>query len=349
MPGRTPRLPLPGRVRRTFRAWSEPEGFRRLSIALAVLLWAIIPSGAAVRLTGSGLGCPRWPQCDDSVVPAHDHHAWIEFTNRLFSALVIVVAIVAWLAARRMPGRPADLRRLALAVALMSIGQIPLGAVTVAFDLHPLLVGSHFLLSMLALTAGILLALRAHDVARGIARGTDRALGVPAALAALALAVVVVTGVLVTASGPHSGDRGVLNRIWALDQAAYVHVRAVVAFGIVAGLVGVAMWLRARAGRRIDRATWCFVVATVPLIGAQVAIGEIQWRTGLPWQVILAHVSVAGLLWAVALVATWRLARPAEAQERRSERDWQGTHLSASGSASSRRSGMASPQSTHSP
>ncbi|MEW6582824.1 MAG: COX15/CtaA family protein [Actinomycetota bacterium] len=349
MPGRTARLPLPSPARRVWRHWTSPQGFRSLAIAVAALLWAVIPSGAAVRLTGSGLGCPEWPHCEDSIVPAADHHAWIEFTNRVFSAAIILLAIVAWFAARRLPGRPVRLRRPALASAAMTVGQIPLGAVTVAYDLHPLLVACHFALSVLALSAGVVLALRAHDAARGVVRGTDRGLGVPGAVTAAALAVVIATGMLVTASGPHSGDRGVLDRIWALDEAAYVHVRAVIAFGALAALLGALIWRRVRAGLVLDRATRVTLAAAAPLIGAQVALGEIQYRSGLPWGVILVHVGVAGLLWIAALVAAYRLARPAEGQERRSARDWQGTHLSASGSASSRRSGMGAPQSTQSP
>jgi cytochrome c oxidase assembly protein subunit 15 len=303
-----------------------------------------------VRLTGSGLGCPKWPQCD-SVVPAMNHHAWIEFTNRMFSAVLIATTIVAWFAARRLPGGPASLRRPALAAALMSIGQIPLGAVTVAYDLHPLLVASHFLLSVLALCAGLLLALRAHDMARGITRGTDRGLGVPGIATALALGVVIVTGILVTASGPHSGDRGVIQRIWALNEAAFVHVRAVIGFAVVALILGVLIWRRVRAGGTIDRLTKGIAIAAAPMVAAQVIIGEVQYRTGLPWGVILVHVSIAGLLWCAAFVAAWRLAKPAldVSQERLSTRDWQGTHLSASGSDSSLRAGIGSPQSTHSP
>jgi cytochrome c oxidase assembly protein subunit 15 len=336
-------------LRRGWDRAATPEGFRPWAISVFALLWAIIPSGAAVRLTGSGLGCPQWPQCEDSIVPATGAHAWIEFTNRIFSAAVIAIAVLAWLAARRLPGRPRNLRRPALFAAAATIGQIPLGAVTVKFDLHPFLVGSHFLLSILALAAGALLALRAHDLARGIERGRDHRTGGLAALTALSLGAVIVTGVLVTASGPHSGDRAVIHRIWALNEATYVHVRAVIAFACVAAILVLWTWRAALRGRAIDPLARRLGLATVPLVGVQVALGEIQYRTQLPWQVILAHVAVAGLLWASTLVVTWRLARPETVQARRSARDWQGTHLSASGSASSLRSGMPSPQSTQSP
>jgi cytochrome c oxidase assembly protein subunit 15 len=345
-------VPVPARLRLAWARALAPEGFRTLAITAAVLLWAVVPSGAAVRLTGSGLGCPEWPHCEDTIVPASSHHAWIEFTNRVFSAGVILACVCAWLAARALPGRPAALRRPALAAAAATLGQIPLGAVTVAYDLHPLLVGAHFLLSIAALAAGVLLALRAHDAARGIARGRDRRSGALAALVTLALGTVIVTGALVTASGPHSGDRGVIDRIWALDEAAYVHVRAVIAFGAAVALLSLWVWRSAARGAAVDPLARVVGLMAIPLVGVQVALGEIQYRSGLPWGVILAHVGVAGLLWAATLVVAWRLARPALAgadQPRRSALDWQGTHRSASGTASSRRSGIGPPQSTQSP
>lgn len=342
-----PRLPLPPPVRRSFDRASTPAGFRRASFALLFLLWAIIPSGAAVRLTASGLGCDAWPNCEEgSLVPAADANAWIEFTNRLFSGGVIIFAVLVWLAARQLRGRPKGLRGPALLTVVCTVGQVPLGAVTVEFDLHPVLVGSHFLLSVVALAIGTLLAVRAHDHAVGAHRTFDRSLAAPAALTAVALGAVLVSGVLTTAAGPHSGDRGAIDRIWALDEAAYVHVRVVIAFSCMAALLAVLAWRAHRRGPAIDAFTRRLGIATIPLLGLQVALGEIQYRNGLPWGVILAHVSIAGLLWVATLVVTWRLPR---AQERRSARDWHGTHRSASGMASSRRSGIAEPQSTHTP
>lgn len=345
-----PRLPLPGPIRRRLDRTATPAGFRTAALALLFFVWAIIPSGAAVRLTASGLGCDDWPNCEEgSLIPAQDANAWIEFTNRLFSGAVIIFAVLVWLVALRLPNRPSGLRAPALLVVACTIGQVPLGAVTVEFDLHPVLVGSHFLLSVVALAIATLLALRAHDHARGVSRGGDRRMGALAALTAACLGGVIVTGVLVTAAGPHSGDRGVIDRIWALNEAAYVHVRVVIAFVCVAAILGFVAWRRERRGSRVDTFAKNLGLAAIPLLGLQIALGEIQYRNGLPWGVILAHVSIAGLLWVATLTVTWRLARPEAAQDRRSARDWQGTHLSASGSASSRRSGMASPQSTQTP
>ena len=116
----------------------------------------IVPSGAVVRLTASGLGCPDWPLCDGGVVPAQAGHALIEYTNRILSGFVMVAAVLTWIVARGACRRRRP--RAAPLVAGPSPSptalQVPLGAVTVLTGLHPLAVGSHFLLSMVALACG---------------------------------------------------------------------------------------------------------------------------------------------------------------------------------------------------
>jgi cytochrome c oxidase assembly protein subunit 15 len=291
---------------RLWAATATPGGFRVLALVALGGLWAIVPSGAAVRLTASGLGCPDWPLCNGRIIPAAAGHAWIEYSNRILSGLVMAVSVFAWLSARRLPGRPAGLRRWSGAIALATAGQVPLGAVTVHFDLHPLLVASHFLLSMVALGCGTVLALRAHDHARGVVRGWNRRQGPLAVVAGAALGTVLVTGVLVTAAGPHSGDADVIRRFGRLDHAAYVHVRAVIALVIVALALVAWLW-RERVG---DLGTRRLGLVFLPLLGAQIGLGEYQWHHQLPSGVVAAHVSVAGLCWAVGLALAWRVLRP---------------------------------------
>ena len=298
-----------GPARRLWDAVAKPSGFRTLTLVALAGLWVIVPSGAFVRLTASGLGCPDWPLCNGGIVPAAAGHAWIEYSNRILSALVMAVSVFTWISSRRLAGRPVALRRWSGAIALATVGQVPLGAITVAFDLHPLLVASHFLLSMIALGSGTVLALRASDHARGARRGWDRRLGPLAAVTAAALGTVLVTGVLVTAAGPHSGDAEAIRRFGRLDHAAYVHVRAVIALVIVA-LALVALTWRSGAA---DRLTRRMGLALVPLLGIQIALGEYQYRHHLPWGVVVAHVSVAGLVWALGLATCWRVARPERA------------------------------------
>jgi cytochrome c oxidase assembly protein subunit 15 len=337
--------------RRTLATLRTPVAFSRVSLVALAFLWVIVPSGAIVRLTASGLGCPDWPTCNGGVVPASAGHAWIEYTNRLLSAVVGIVAVGTWLIARRAPGAPAAVRRWSAALAVCTVAQVPLGAVTVVSGLHPMAVGAHFLLSMVALVVATLLAVRAFDWRAGRVRGWDRRRGPLAGVVALSAAVVLSTGVVVTAAGPHSGDDDVTRRFGDLLLALQVHVRAAVAFLLLAAVLVAWVWREGIA----DRATGRLAAAAVPLILLQIGIGEYQYRNGLPWQVVVVHVSMAALLWAVIVAACWGVARPvlAGAAEpgygRREATRWQGTQRTESGSALSRPSGISEPQSTQIP
>ena len=224
--------------------------------------------------------------------------------------------------------------------------QIPLGAITVASGLHPMAVGSHFLLSMVALATAVLLALAARDWRDGRERRWDLRRGVLAGGVAVAAVVVLVTGVVVTAAGPHSGDDDVLRRWGDLVLAARVHVRAAMVFTALA--VVLVAWVVREGG--IDRLTARLMWIALPLVAVQIGIGEYQYRNGLPWQAVVLHVTVAALVWAVIAGAAYGVARPAgAAYGRREATRWQGTQRTASGSALSRPSEISSPQSTQIP
>ncbi len=278
----------------------------RVAWTALVSLVLIVPSGALVRLTDSGLGCPDWPKCNGEVIPKLDGHTAIEYSNRVFSAVVVLLCIVAWLAARRLPGASRHLRRWAAAPALLSLAQGPLGALTVLSDLHPVMVSSHFLVSLLALGAGVVVTLLAHEHARGDVRVADPARQRVMAVGLTTLGGVIVTGVLVTASGPHSGDPDVVRRWWSISAAAAVHVRVVIAFVVVAIAATVWLWRRGRPERLLLR----LIGAFAPLLALQIALGEYQYRNQLPWEVIVFHVTVAALVWAVASAIWWVASRP---------------------------------------
>ena len=293
-------------LRRAWHSLTSVRGFRWFSGITVVLLWVIFPSGGLVRLTGSGLGCSDWPLCNaGGIVPASNHHAWIEFSNRMFSGAVIVVVIIMAIAAFGAEGRSRAATIGAVVAALATVGQVPLGAITVLFDLHPLLVASHFALSLIALAAGLVTYLQAADAAMGVRRAFAKGVTWLSALFAAALATTVVTGILVTAAGPHSGDPKVIKRFGMLDHAAYVHVRAVVALLILAIIVGWFVWRR-----RGDRGLVVPALWFIPFFIAQVVVGEVQWHNQLPWQVVLVHVSIAGVVWGLGVSVAWRLARP---------------------------------------
>lgn len=326
-----------------------PGAFTRLAFVALALLWLIVPSGAMVRLTASGLGCPDWPLCDGGVVPASAGHQLIEYSNRLVSGVVVVVAVLSWLVARRIPDGPPALRRWSAAVALTTAGQMPLGGVTVLTGLHPLAVGAHFLLSMVALACVTLLVLSALDWRAGDRRrGWDRRRGPLAGIVAVAAGAVLVSGAVVTAAGPHSGDDDVTRRFGDLLAAVEVHVRLAIAFTALAVIL--IAWVTREGGT--DRLTSRMTKIAVPLIALQILIGEYQYRNGLPWGVVVVHVSIAAALWVVILVACLGIIRPRKQEDAYRLREatlWQGTQRTESGSALSRPSGISPPQSTQIP
>jgi cytochrome c oxidase assembly protein subunit 15 len=183
---------------------------RFLAAALLSLgsLYVVVTTGAVVRLTASGLGCDNWPRCGDKPFPEKGGHAAIEFGNRMVALVAIGCTLLAWLAARRAPGLARWVRGAALAVFLGTIAQIPLGGLTVIFDLHPLLVMAHFLLALLVLAVAVVVALEAWSAQRGRGEPLEplwwrrfALLGVAACL------VLVVTGAVVSASASRSATR----------------------------------------------------------------------------------------------------------------------------------------------
>jgi cytochrome c oxidase assembly protein subunit 15 len=283
------------------------RAFLVVAVAAAVSLYLIVVSGAVVRLTASGLGCESWPGCQPGAFfPESGHHSWVEFGNRIVALFPITLTLAAWLAARRTPGVPRWVALVALGTFLGTIGQAPLGLVTILSDLNPLLVASHFLLALVVLAGGIVVALAAWARERGWA---EPVVPPPIRWAGLALAgaclVLVVTGTLSTAAGPHSGGADI-DRLGNLVDAVYVHVRATAVFGLAFLAV---LWVLFRA--RV-RAPGLFRVALLllGLLLVQMAVGEIQWRNALPWGVVLVHVALAAAVWAVTVALAALLWRP---------------------------------------
>lgn len=297
----------------------SPRGFLRLAIVSLIGLIVILPSGGLVRVTGSGLGCPDWPGCHGELVPALSGHAAIEYSNRLLSALIVGISIVTWLFARRVDGAPRSMSRWALLAGGASAGQAPLGGLTVIFDLHPLLVAAHFMLSLVALAGAVVTVVLARDHVLGRPeRSLDRRRAQPAGVMLAALAAVVVTGMLTTSAGPHPGDPQVQQRFWELDSAAALHVRVVIAF-VVIGVLFV-LWLRRNGAG--DPAIRPLATVFGPLLALQIAVGEYQYRNQLPWQVIVVHIAIAGSLVALGIAIAWLVGHPLgqEAQTAQSER-----------------------------
>ena len=279
--------------------------FRLFATGAAAALYVIVVTGALVRLTGSGLGCESWPGCQEGAFfPAEDHHGFIEFGNRVFGAIPIAFTFLAWLSARRVA--TVRVQRLALGTFLLTLVQAPIGLIVIATDLEPTAVIVHFLLALLALGGSILVLLEAWGIGPA-GEPVPVELRVAGFVLAAAALLLVLTGTLATAAGPHSGDPDV-GRLWMLDDAMWVHVRAAGLFGLA--LLFVLGYLVARRARSPLLLRVGLVVAA--LAAAQAAVGELQWQLELPWGIVLLHVALAGALWAsvVVLVALLQRASP---------------------------------------
>jgi cytochrome c oxidase assembly protein subunit 15 len=268
------------------------QALRRLTLLNAVMLVLIVATGATVRLTGSGLGCEHWPGCAPHHFEPKSFHSYIEFSNRVFAFFTILVTLATWLLAR-------GYRRLAFVTFFGTLLQAPLGALTVHFGLNPWLVLTHFLLSVVVLTLGVVLALEVRGRERTQLPAWVPRLGV---LVGLAGAVLIVSGTLATAAGPHPGSV-VVRRLWSFQPAIYWHVRATAVFGIAFALVVV--WLVRNRAPQVRGA-----LVLLGLLLVQMVIGEIQYRTHLPWWLVLVHVTVAVTVWAALTAFVFSLWRP---------------------------------------
>ncbi|MFD1721017.1 COX15/CtaA family protein [Amnibacterium endophyticum] len=298
-----------------------PEGTgRRVLVAAVASLVAeilIVGTGAAVRLTGSGLGCPTWPRCTaDSftTTPEMGVHGVIEFGNRLLTFALVAVAVLTLAAVWRMRKRRRDLWWPALVQLLSIPAQAVLGGITVWTGLNPWTVAAHLLIS-LALV--VVMTVFLHRVRTGPG---ERVLAVPAPLAALGVAiapvtaVVVLLGILTTGSGPHAGDAASARN--GLDATVLVGVHETSAWVLFALTAALVVWSTAR---RLPLQRPATLLLTVEAL--QIAVGVTQvaldWNAG----VVIVHVFLAACLTAAAANVVVHLRRPvADVFEERPER-----------------------------
>ena len=281
--------------RRSSTRTVSPTAYRRITLAVVVTQVLIVMSGAAVRLTGSGLGCSDWPRCEqDRFVPATEYNAVIEFANRVVSLPVLVAVVLAvWGAARRVPRREV-LSTLSWAILVGVVAQVLLGAVVVRLELLPSTVIVHFLVSMVLIGLSVALHHEAgrdlpDDAGGGWSAGMSSRLVVPVGLLAT---VVLVAGTVVTASGPHGGDEDAERLPVFLPTAARIHGAA--AWVFLAAVVGVLVLIRReRAPERVTRAGTLVLVTCL----VQGGIGYLQWWNGVPAGLVFAHVVGAMAVW----------------------------------------------------
>ena len=265
---------------------------------LLFLQSALVLTGGAVRLTGSGLGCPTWPECTPgsyTPVPYQAEgqlHAWIEFGNRLLTFALLISALVAVIYVLK-SGRK-DLRSLAAGQVLGIIGQGVLGGITVLTDLHPLPVACHLLLSMLLIAGATSLYSRRHGPQVKVPAPT-KTVSVISQLHLVVAFIVLILGTLVTGSGPHAGDEKAQRFGFDIRTVAILHADAVI---FLVGIT-IALLVAASVAQSTKKAIYIFFVITL----AQGAIGYTQYLTGIPEALVAAHLAGATIFW----IAAWRI------------------------------------------
>jgi len=285
----------------------SPQLYAKVTLVALGALALIVLTGAGVRLTGSGLGCPDWPKCYGGTSPPLETHAVIEYGNRLLTGFVgfavIAASVLAWF---RVPFRG----HLALFGALLPlgvIGQAILGALVVKYHLAPGLVMCHFILSMLLLDASFALAWCSRYEPWDRRRSSDR-LGVWAVRALIPLGqLTILAGTIATASGPHAGANGnqLVHRFdfegtGTLEWVVQRHS----AIATVFGLAAIAVWflLRRPGG---DRRALRPLTVMIGLLALQGVVGGVQWALELPGEIVWIHVALATATW---LTMLWTVA-----------------------------------------
>jgi heme a synthase len=268
---------------------------RPLAWATLVANVVLVVTGGAVRLTGSGLGCPTWPRCTDESFTPHGAltaHAAIEFGNRLLTFVLVAIAVATFLSAWGSPRR--DVRVLAFVLALGIPAQAIIGGVTVLTDLNPWVVSFHLLCSLAIIGLSVLLLHRlSHPAPAVVARGPAVVL---AWLTFASAWVVLYLGTVVTGSGPHAGDEDAVRNGLDPLQVSQLHADSVFLFlGLALGL-----FFAVRAVGLPTRP----VAVLLGAIVTQGAVGFVQYATDLPIVLVAFHMLGAAL---ISAAVTWVL------------------------------------------
>jgi cytochrome c oxidase assembly protein subunit 15 len=302
-----------GRLRRAYRDLT-PDQYRRIAVVTLASLVLIMVTGAAVRLTDSGLGCSSWPSCEpDSFTPhsASDLNGMVEFVNRLITGMVMLFTLVAVVGARRFRAERPELFRWALGLPAWVLGNAVVGGLVVIFDLAPVSVIGHFLVSLGAVWNATVLAERAGEPANPTSERRWLAVGSVTAATRLlvaASALVIVTGTIVTGSGPHAGDQRADRLDFVVGDVARVHGAALVLF-LALTLLVLGMARRGDAAPQVGRRLSELLVVLV----AQAAVGYTQYFTGVPALLVGVHVLGAALVWLYVVRVQLGLSEPVTA------------------------------------
>jgi cytochrome c oxidase assembly protein subunit 15 len=272
-----------------------PLAYQRVTLVAAVSLAVIVVTGATVRLTGSGLGCTDWPNCTAGrLTPSQINNApaMIEFVNRLVTGFVSAAVIVAVLGSMVRQPRRRDLTLLSWGLVAGVVAQIVLGGMVVLFDLSPRLVMGHFVLSMLIVWNAVVLHHRAARPDGPTVPIVSERIGSMLRLLFVAAGLVVLTGTVVTAAGPHAGDDQAQRLNIVVRDVARIHSTAVLILLTMVLLTLRWLWVE-RAPAVVRDAAQVLLVVLV----AQAAVGYTQYFTGVPVLLVGVHIVGALAVW----------------------------------------------------
>jgi cytochrome c oxidase assembly protein subunit 15 len=286
----------------------SPRAYRRLTLLALLLLGAIIVTGAAVRLSGSGLGCRDWPNCEPGeLIGVGNPNQRIEQVNRLFTGLVSLGVIAAVLGSRRRVPRRSDLTALSWALVVGVVFQAVLGGISVKVKLAPVSVMGHFLASIVLMGIALVLHHRAAEPerpARMVSVVSDSTRRFARAVFVLTVWVLI-AGTLVTAAGPHGGDASAKRLSWPIPDAARLHGVSVDVLLLCVVVLGWRLH-HDRAPRRALTTVSIFLV----LGCAQAALGYIQYLNAIPALLVGFHVAGAVAVFGAAMQLQLELTVP---------------------------------------
>ncbi|MGB0114242.1 MAG: COX15/CtaA family protein [Ilumatobacteraceae bacterium] len=269
--------------------------FRQVAIVTVVGLCILVVAGGIVRLTGSGLGCDDWPSCNsESFVDVSSGHTAIEQINRLLSGVIGVPTLILIVGAFRVWPRRRGLIGPAVGVLATVFGNAIVGGLAVRGDLHPALVQSHFVLAIVSITFGMVAVHRSNPEPPGTPPdGSSRSMSIRFFAVGALTALALVTGTVVTGTGPHAGDEAA--RRWGFDISRVAQIHSIAVWIAIAAFVVLLVALRRRRGE-FDRlatvlSTWMFVALV------QGGIGYVQYFNGVPEVLVGAHLAGATALW----------------------------------------------------
>jgi cytochrome c oxidase assembly protein subunit 15 len=275
----------------------SPRAFLRVTQVTVVVVVLNIVTGAAVRLTDSGLGCPDWPTCSrHRLTPPLSFHPAVEFGNRLVVVVLCLATALALLGALRRVPRRRDLVWLSAGLLGGVLGEAVLGAVVVYTKLNPYVVMTHFMVGMALLAVAVVLTLRAgHRPGPGTRAVTPGAMGLARALVGLTV-VVLAAGAATTGTGPHAGGKGAKRIPLGLEDMTRIHAEIVLAAGVVLLVLLWVLW-KSDAPARIQGSGRALLAVMV----VQGMIGYTQFFSHLPPVLVGLHVLGASTVWSAVL------------------------------------------------